>query len=400
MWGATGRGLVAQAVPVPVVGQMGATGRGPVAQAVPVPVVGHVGATGRGLVAQAVPVPVAGHVGATGRGLVAQAVPVPVAGQMGATGRGPVAQAVPVPVAPPPPVMAPAPPAPVAPPPPAGAPAPVPGEVVAPFRPPATPYGPGHRGVDLAARPGEQVRAPAGGTVFFAGQVAGKRYVTIDHGGGLRTTYGGLGAIAVRAGQVVAAGQAIARLAARATHLDWGALLDGSYVDPLLLFTRAPRLRWSAHLVDPGSLGAAVTTIAALPVAGPPAGGGRLRLPVAGRMSSGFGNRVHPITGRARLHAGLDFAAPIGAPVVAAASGTVRVAGTAGGYGLLVVIDHGGGLQTRYAHASRLLVMPGQRVEAGQVVALVGSTGLSTGPHLHFEVRVHGRPTDPRPYLS
>ena len=212
---------------------------------------------------------------------------------------------VPVPVAPPPPVMAPVP-------------APVAGGVIRSFRPPASAYGAGHRGVDLAAGPRQAVRAPAEGTVAFAGQVAGTRWVSIDHGGGVRTTYGALGEIAVRVGQVVRAGQTLARLAASATHLDWGALVDGVYVDPLLLFARGPRLRWSSHLVHPDALGAPRSHVA-LPVVAPAGdGGGRLRMPVAGRLSSGFGTRVHPVTGRRRLHAGLDIAAPTGTLIAAA----------------------------------------------------------------------------------
>lgn len=122
---------------------------------------------------------------------------------------------------------------------------------------------------------------------------------------------------------------------------------------------------------------------------------GRFVQPVAGRIVSSFGPRYHPILHYTRLHAGIDFGAGTGTPIVAAGSGTVAHSGTMRGYGNVVVIDHGGGYSTLYAHCSALLVQEGQRVEAGQVVARVGATGLATGPHLHFEVRRNGTPVNP-----
>lgn len=112
---------------------------------------------------------------------------------------------------------------------------PVPGAVVRAFDPPATPYGPGHRGVDLAAESGDVVRAALPGRVSFAGQVAGKGYVTVNHGAGLETTYGDLAPRLVVAGRQVRTGTALGRLAEDATHLDWGARLNGAYIDPLSL---------------------------------------------------------------------------------------------------------------------------------------------------------------------
>ncbi len=115
--------------------------------------------------------------------------------------------------------------------------------------------------------------------------------------------------------------------------------------------------------------------------------------PISGTVTSGFGLRW------GRMHEGLDIAAPTGTPIAAAASGKVIVAGWQGGYGNLVVIDHGGGLATAYGHQSRLGVQVGDSVTQGGVVGYVGSTGHSTGPHLHFEVRVNGAARDPVPYL-
>lgn len=123
---------------------------------------------------------------------------------------------------------------------------------------------------------------------------------------------------------------------------------------------------------------------------------GSLIHPVPGaRMSSGFGMRFHPVLRRNRMHNGVDFAAASGTPIKAAGPGTVISAGSRNGYGNTVVIDHGGGLSTLYAHCSRIYVRSGQRVTQGQRIAAVGSTGLSTGPHLHFEVRVNGSPVNP-----
>ncbi len=108
--------------------------------------------------------------------------------------------------------------------------------------------------------------------------------------------------------------------------------------------------------------------------------------PVAGRMSSQFGMRRHPILGYMRMHSGIDYAASYGSPIVAVSDGIVSYAGRHGGHGKYVRIEHGGGLGSGYAHMSSIAVDPGSRVRAGQVIGYVGSTGLSTGPHLHFEV--------------
>ena len=117
-------------------------------------------------------------------------------------------------------------------------------------------------------------------------------------------------------------------------------------------------------------------------------------------VTSRFGPRTHPILGTVRNHTGIDLRGSTGTPVRAAGAGEVILAGPRGGYGNTVVIGHGGNLATLSAHLSSVLVSPGQTVRPGQVVGLVGSTGMSTGPHLHFEVRISGAPVDPLPYLS
>jgi murein DD-endopeptidase MepM/ murein hydrolase activator NlpD len=117
-------------------------------------------------------------------------------------------------------------------------------------------------------------------------------------------------------------------------------------------------------------------------------------------VTSGFGPRVHPLDGVAKMHTGVDLRGGEGAPIHAAAGGTVVSAGERGGYGNAVEIDHGGGVHTLYAHASALEVKPGDHVQEGQEVGQVGQTGRATGPHLHFEVRVGGRPVDPTSALK
>lgn len=129
--------------------------------------------------------------------------------------------------------------------------------------------------------------------------------------------------------------------------------------------------------------------------------GGKLGWPVPGRsnISSGYGSRTSPIKGKGEFHTGLDIPAPTGTDICAAESGRVINSGSINGYGYTVIIDHGNGLSTLYGHNSKLKVRVGQFVSRGDVIALAGSTGWSTGPHCHFEVRVNGRHTNPWSYL-
>ena len=125
-------------------------------------------------------------------------------------------------------------------------------------------------------------------------------------------------------------------------------------------------------------------------------------LPTVGpnRITSRYGPRTNPITRRSETHSGIDIGAPAGTPIVAAEAGTVILSGWNGGFGQTVIIYHGNGVSTLYAHNSRNLVTVGQRVARGERIALVGSTGMSTGPHLHFEVRINGAHTNPNPFLG
>ena len=120
----------------------------------------------------------------------------------------------------------------------------------------------------------------------------------------------------------------------------------------------------------------------------------------ASYISSGFGVRTHPLLGIVRGHSGVDLPAAYGSPIRATSDGVVDSAGWRGGYGQAVEIDHGKGVQSRYAHMSRMAVYPGQAVKRGDVIGYVGSTGLSTGPHLHYEIRINGAAVNPYRTLS
>jgi murein DD-endopeptidase MepM/ murein hydrolase activator NlpD len=125
------------------------------------------------------------------------------------------------------------------------------------------------------------------------------------------------------------------------------------------------------------------------------------RTPIPGvAISSGFGRRIDPFTGKLARHAGIDYAAQYGTSILASAGGRVRRAGPYGAFGRTVEIDHGDGLVTRYGHTSRILVRVGDIVLPGQPIAMVGSTGRSTGPHLHFEILRDETPVQPRLYLG
>jgi murein DD-endopeptidase MepM/ murein hydrolase activator NlpD len=200
--------------------------------------------------------------------------------------------------------------------------------------------------------------------------------------------------------------------AARAAAADEKAQLD----DLAAQQARARDAAESALQVENAALGAAVAQhdqaaaalaeesakIAALAQSagdGPALGDGTFIRPVPGPFSSNFGYRTDPITGATAFHAGIDFSSPCGTPIKAAGTGTVLSAGPNGGYGNATLINHGNSLSTLYGHQSSIIVSAGQSVAQGQVIGYVGSTGKSTGCHLHFEVRVNGNPVDPTAYL-
>jgi len=146
----------------------------------------------------------------------------------------------------------------------------------------------------------------------------------------------------------------------------------------------------TSHIAPPTTMMHEGPSVAGLP---------RFVMPVAGRASSGYGERFDPIQHKEIKHPGFDLAAPTGTTVDAAAAGTVMHAGPAGTYGNLIIIKHPDGVETRYAHLSATSVKEGDHVEAGQPIGAVGTTGYSTGPHLHFEVRKDGQTVDPAPLL-
>jgi murein DD-endopeptidase MepM/ murein hydrolase activator NlpD len=191
----------------------------------------------------------------------------------------------------------------------------------------------------------------------------------------------------------------------RARVVVLGAEADRAAVDHmhLLADVQERKRAYQLELATVAASSSSITQLLAATQAGQtvvPAERGLLVMPTpAACMSSSFGPRVHPIFGDPRMHTGVDFAAPSGTPIVAAAGGVVVMSGDIGGYGQTIVVDHGNGLSTLYAHQSRLVAGTGQAVGPGDVLGLVGSTGASTGPHLHPEVRVLGIPVDPVNYL-
>ncbi|PIE21569.1 MAG: hypothetical protein CSA64_01065 [Arachnia propionica] len=267
---------------------------------------------------------------------------------------------------------------------------PVPGHLIAAFQPGLTPYSAGHRGVDLAAAPGQQVHAAAAGVVSFAGEVAGRPSVAISHGNGLRTTYTPVRATLAEGDRVVA-GELIGRLASWPGHcqpscLHWGLKDDNRYYDPTD-YLAAPPIRLLPAGTRP-------TPRVFLPAARAPG-----RQPVAGRITSPFGMRRHPITGVVKLHDGTDIAATCGTPVRAPWSGVVSSAGWAGAYGLRVIVADTGG-RSGFAHLQHAAVTAGERVQAGQTLGYVGTSGMSTGCHLHWMRWRDGHLVDPMSTLD
>lgn len=266
-------------------------------------------------------------------------------------------------------------------------------EVVRGFEPPATKYTAGHRGADLAGTTGAWVTTVAGGVVRFKGTVAGVAVLSIDHGG-VVSTYQPVAAT-VRTGQRVEAGDPVGNLLLTGSHclplacLHLGRKVEDAYSDPLALMGSAA-IRLMTPTGNPPKPPNDVEVI----------GSGRLSRPSTGQVTSPFGMRLHPVTGVFKLHDGTDFGAPCGAPVRAAAPGVVTGRHFDAAYGNRVLIGHGsGGVETTYNHLSSASVRVGQRVRLGQAIGAVGTTGLSTGCHLHFMVLRGGVVEDPAPWL-
>ena len=273
--------------------------------------------------------------------------------------------------------------------------APVNGGVLRAFVAPLSAYGPGHRGVDLAASVGDPVAAGAAGVVTFAGRVAGRGVITVNHGSGVDTTYEPVTASVAR-GDRVRAGELLGTLSegGHSPGLHWGLRRGGSYYDPML------------HLL-PGLPGAAphgpirllpLTAEPRPPAAasvGTPDGFAIGGAPAPGPVSSRFGMRLHPILKVWKMHDGVDFGAPCGTPVRSVGAGTVVLVESHVAYGNRVVVDVGGGRRYGYTHLGAFGVRLGQRVAAGAFLGTVGSTGYSTGCHLHFMAWQNGRVVNP-----
>ncbi|GAB3696994.1 M23 family metallopeptidase [Mariniluteicoccus flavus] len=289
--------------------------------------------------------------------------------------------------------------------------------VVRPYAPPPRKWLRGHRGVDLAGRVGAPVLAAADGQIAYAGVLAGRGVVVVQHGA-LRTTYEPV-TTSLPVGTPVRAGQPIGTLdgghACRdplvEACLHWGLKLGDDYLDPMLMVGGGAGVR----LLPADAAAEAVkraTQRAAEPVPSvPPGVGGPYRrgghgsvIPGGGPVTSPFGMRRHPVLGVWKLHDGVDFGTGCGQPLRAVHDGVVEASYFNGGYGNRLMLDHGTvdghRVKSSYNHAIRYTVAPGARVAKGQVIGLSGSTGYSTGCHLHFMMWIDGRLIDPMTWLG
>ena len=165
--------------------------------------------------------------------------------------------------------------------------------------------------------------------------------------------------------------------------------------------TGVPALAAIAEAADQASMTASTRNAVVARIMAPVSVSIPSRMPVDGvQLTSSYGMRVHPVLGGRRAHKGVDLAGSVGTPIRATADGIVGMAQWFSSYGLYVALEHGGQIQTRYGHMSRLNVAAGQRVRKGDVIGFIGSTGRSTGPHLHYEVRVNGEAVNPIPYMQ
>lgn len=288
---------------------------------------------------------------------------------------------------------------------------PVEGRLLGEFDAPTATWAPGHRGVDLFAIAGTPVLAAADGVVAFAGTVVDREVLSIDHDGSgerWRTTYEPVHAN-VRAGQRVSRGQLVGWVMTSdeclLNCLHWG-LRRGrdAYLDPLS-WLAATGVRLVPETTRPAAPPApAPAGLLPLLMGAAGAAPGEMSRPVSGPVTSPYGMRRHPVLGVWKLHDGIDYGAACGTPVAAAAAGRVVAVEHHLAYGMRVIVDHGSKdgrrLRTGYTHLSGFSVAPGQSVGTGQVLGRVGSTGYSTGCHLHFMVTLDGRSTDPAGWVK
>jgi len=269
---------------------------------------------------------------------------------------------------------------------------PISGPVVRGYDPPQTSYGAGHRGIDIGAAAGTPVVSAADGVVTFVGVIAGVSMVTVTHGD-VRTTYQPV-APTVSTGQTVTAGQTIGTLQpghGTTTSLHFGVLQGDTYLDPLSWLGGQATQR--VRLLPDG------TAVPAIARAAPENSGIAGGWPVSGPVTSGYGWRYHPILHRLAFHDGIDIGAPCGTPVTTPWPGTVVTAATSSSLGNYVVVANSNGITSTYAHLSAISVRASAKVSGGQQIGLVGTTGLSTGCHLHFATARNGVGFDPRTVL-
>jgi len=297
------------------------------------------------------------------------------------------------------------------------------------FDPPDVAWGPGHRGVDLEARPGQRVLAPGDGTVVFVGRVAGKPVVVVDHHDGTRSTLEPVEGT-VRVGTRVRRGDVVGRVG-REEHcqdrcLHWGLKRGPTYLDPLappdgtssagttgtlrlvpssrraVVVAEAVAREAARRAVESAALGFVGQPEGAVGALGPAGSHGFVR-PVPGALTSPFGRRFHPVLHVWKLHDGADLGAACGTPIRAAYAGRVTRRQSSVGYGNRLFVDHGHvdghEVVTAYNHAAHYVVAPGAHVRRGQVVGYVGQTGFATGCHLHLMVWLDGRMVDPMTWL-
>lgn len=288
---------------------------------------------------------------------------------------------------------------------------PVEGRLVRAFDAPVAQWAPGHRGVDLFAIVGTPVLAAADGTIAHAGMVVDRPVLSIDHVGpeGWRTTYEPVHAT-VTAGQRVTRGQLVGWVAASdeclVNCLHWGLRQGNShYVDPLAwLASGGVRLLPTGTRVATPASPAPRALLPLLQQDPMPPSSASLKRPVSGPVTSPFGMRLHPVLKVWRLHDGIDYAGACGTPVAASAAGRVVLVEHHIAYGLRVVVDHGvvdgRRVRTAYTHLSRASVGLGQAVRQAEPLGAIGSTGWSTGCHLHFIVWADGSPTDPAGWVG
>jgi len=252
-----------------------------------------------------------------------------------------------------------------------------------PWRNPFTHKKDFHSGIDFEARTGTSIVATASGTIRKAQRNGGYGlFVEIQHEKGYKTRYGHMSEIKVKVGQNVEEGEVIGLVGstgkAVGPHLHYEIIHNDKPVDPLKFIKK-----YSQNQKQKTSKQAAFFTA-----------------PAQGRITDRFGPRIHPVTKKKDFHNAIDISARRGTPIVATASGTILKAKRYGNYGLFIEIQHENGFRTRYAQMSEIKVKKGQKVKEGEVIGLVGSSGISTGPHLHYEIIDNGKNVDPLKYTK